>query len=539
MRTALCLTASVCLATSPIDAQAHQHAPNETLGTVSFETSCSPAVAGRFDTAVALMHSFQFGRAIDGFNVILKDDPGCAIAYWGIAISIWGNPFAGFKTPAQLAQGAAAVRQARAVGGKTARERGYIDAVAQLYTEDPRLLQPARMQAYETAMAALASANPADTEATIFYALALAASADPGDKTYSRQLGAGVLLEGLFARFPDHPGLAHYIIHAYDEPALAGRAAKAAARYAAIAPSTPHALHMPSHTFTRVGDWQGSIAANRGSATAARAAGQPADVLHASDYLVYAYLQTGQDRLAADLVETSAAVFATFDPAHASGAAPPSAAFYAHAAIPARYDLERHAWADAARRDVVAGPFPNATAISYFARGVGAAHLRDEAGATRAIDALARLREQLIRSHDDYWAGQVEIQRQEVAALRAHARGDAAAAIAGLRAVALLEDSTELASVTPGPFLPARELLGELLLERNEPGEALAAFRASLVKEPNRFWSLHGAMQAAARSGDRSASRSYEKQLQGVTGSLSFRTIAAGRSGRTHEPAAH
>ena len=513
MKRALCIASVICLATARVSAQAHDHAAMERLGTVSFDTSCSKAVEPLFNTAVALMHSFQFGRAIETYRAILKQDPGCAMADWGIALSIWGNPFASFKSPAQLAQGAEAVRQARAVGVHTDRERGYIEAVARLYTEDPHLLQPARMKAYEMAMADVASTNPSDTEATIFYALALAAAADPTDKTYSKQLKAGALLEKNFARFPDHPGLAHYIIHAYDEPALAARAAEAARRYGAIAPSTPHALHMPSHTFTRVGDWQASITANRASAAAARAAGQAADVLHASDYMVYAYLQRGQDRAAEDLVKASADVFRAFDPATTTGAAPASAAYYAHAAIPARYCLERHAWAEAARVGVVSGPFQNANAIAYFARGMGAAHMKNGAAATEAIGALARIRDELTQAHDVYWAGQVEIQRQEVAAMLAHAQGNPVAAIAGMRAAAVLEDRTELASVTPGPFLPAREMLGELLLESGRSAEALIEYRASLRKEPNRFWSLYGAAKAAKMAGDEAAARSYASKL--------------------------
>jgi hypothetical protein len=512
-RLALCMALSACLSIAGAAAQPHDHAAPEKLGTVSFSTSCSQAVAVQFNTAVALMHSFQFGRAIETFRAVLKQDPQCAMAYWGIALSNWGNPFAGFKSPAQLASGSEAVRQARAVGARTARERSYIDAVGQLYVEDTRVLQGARMKAYDAAMESVAAANPADTEATIFYALALAAAADPGDKSYARQLKAGALLERLFVRFPDHPGLAHYIIHAYDEPALATHAAEAARRYAAIAPSTPHALHMPSHTFTRVGDWEASIKANMSSALAAQAAGQPADVLHANDYLVYAYLQTGEDRSAEELVRSSAGTFQVFDPAHATGAAPPSAAFYAHAAIPARYSLERHAWAEAAHIAIMSSPFGNANAISYFARGMGAAQLRDDGAATEAVAALGQIRDTLTRSHDDYWAGQVEIQRQEVAAMQARARGDLAGAIAGMRATATLEDRTELASVTPGPFLPAREILGELLLDHNKPGEALTEFRASLAKEPNRFWSLYGAAKAAKLAGQPGVARSYAEQL--------------------------
>lgn len=519
MRLALCTALGIGLAAARVAAQTHEHADPETLGTVSFSTSCSKPLEPQFDRGVALMHSFQFGRAVDAFRAVLKQDPNCAMAYWGIALSNWGNPFAGFKSPAQLAQGAEAVRQARMVGARTPRERSYIDAVGQLYVEDARLLQPGRMEAYQAAMSSVAAANPTDTEAAIFYALALAAAADPNDKSHMKQLKAGALLERLFTRFPNHPGLAHYIIHAYDEPALAARAAEAARRYATIAPSTPHALHMPSHTFTRLGNWRASIAANDHSASAARAAGQPADVLHATDYLVYAYLQSGQDRLAEELVRRSADTFRAFDSAHAtSGAAPPSSAFYARAAIPARYYLERHDWAGASQVAIVASPFRNADAISYFARGMGAAHLKDDASAEEAITALAGIRDALTRSHDDYWAAQVEIQRQEVVAMQVRVRGDISRAIAGMRTAAALEDRTELASVTPGPFLPAREILGELLLEQNMPVEALSEFRASLVKEPNRFWSLYGAAKAAKLVGQQRTARSYAAQLLQMTG---------------------
>jgi hypothetical protein len=517
MKSSIAVLACLLSSASPLLARPHDHANMDKLGTVSFGTSCSTAVQPRFDKAVALMHSFQFGRAIQGFNEILGADPECGIAYWGIALSSWSNPFAGFKSPAQLAAGLAAVQQARAVGAKTARERGYIEAVAKLYTDSAGTSQPARMLAYEEAMASVSAANPDDAEATIFYALALAAAADPTDKSYAKQRKAGALLERLFARYPDHPGLAHYIIHAYDEPALASRAAEAARRYGAIAPSTPHALHMPSHTYTRLGDWQASIDTNLASAAAAQAAGQPADILHASDYLIYAYLQTGQDKAAGELVKTSIETFRQFDPARATGAAPPSAAYYANAAIPARYCLERRDWSGAARLELVPSPFPNADAITYFAHGLGAAYLRDGVAAAAAMASLDRMREKLIATHDAYWAGQIDIARREIAARLAYAQGDAQQAVAGLRAAAALEDKTELASVTPGSFLPAREMLGELLLELNRPHEALVEFRASLAGQPNRFWSLLGAVRAARLSGDRQAARGFARTLVRIT----------------------
>jgi hypothetical protein len=497
----------------PLTSQTHDHASTETLGSVTFSTSCSPAVQPQFNRAVALMHSFQFGSAIQAFHSILTVDPTCAIADWGIALSSWGNPFAGFKSPAQVQQGLAAVEQGRAITAKTERERAYIDAVAHLYTDSAHIDQSNRLLAYERSMAALSAAYPDDTEATIFYALALASAADPSDKTYTKQLKAGALLEALFVKYPNHPGLAHYIIHAYDEPALAPRAAEAARRYGEIAPSTPHALHMPSHTFTRVGDWQSSIDTNTSSASAARAANQPADVLHASDYMVYAYLQTAQDDAAKRWVESSAQTFLTFDPAHTTGAAPASAAYFAHAAIPARYCLERRAWTDAAKLQPLPSPFPYADAITYFTQGLGAAHLKNGPSAREAIYSLEQIRDKLTQAKEDYWANQIEIQRQELVAMLAFAENHQADALAGMRHAAELEDKTETASVTPGPLKPSREMLGELLLQMKRPSEALKEFQATLIKEPNRFWSLYGAAEAAKQAGDRQQANTYFQKL--------------------------
>jgi len=491
----------------------HDHAAMERLGSVSFATSCNAAAQPRFDRAVALMHSFQFGPAIEGYRAVLEADPSCAIAYWGIALSSWSNPFAGFKSPSQLQQGVNAVKAGRALKAKTPREQAYLEAVAHLYVDADRLDQDARTLAYEQAMARLAAAYPKDIEARIFYALALAAAADPTDKTYAKQLKAGAILETLFAKYPDHPGLAHYIIHAYDEPALASRAAAAAKRYGAIAPSTPHALHMPSHTFTRIGDWQASIDTNLASAASARAAGQPADELHASDYMIYGYLQTGQDQAAGQLAEASAQVFARFDPAKANGAAPASAAYYARAAIPARYALERRDWAQAAKLDPVPSRFPYADSITYFARGLGAAHLHDGAGARAAIASLDQLHATLAKQGEDYWAEQTDIQRREVAAILALQEGHVADALTGMRQAADLEDKTQLASVTPGPLAPAREMLGEMLLAQDQPADALTAFEASLVQEPNRFWSLYGAAASARQAGDGAKAHAYFQKL--------------------------
>ena len=494
--------------------QAHDHTSPENLGTVKFSTSCSSAAQPQFNRAVALMHSFQFAPAIDAFNTILVSDPSCAIAYWGIALSNWGNPFAaGLKLPAQLEKGLKAVEQARATGAKTERERAYIEAVAHLYTDAANTDQRSRVLAYESAMATVSAAYPEDTEAAIFYALALAVAADPADKAYARQLKAGKILEDLFAQYPNHPGLAHYIIHAYDFPPLAARAIGAARRYHEIAPSAPHALHMPSHTFTRVGYWQDSIDANTAAAAAARSEGQTAEELHASDYMVYAYLQTAQDRATQHSVESAVEIFSRFDSAVLlSGAAPPSAAYFARAAIPARYCLERRAWADASKLEPRPSPFLPADAITYFARGLGAAHLKDGATARSAIGSLEQIRDKL-KMKEGYWANQVEIQRREVSAWLAFAERDPQGALAGMRAAAELEDGTEKNAITPGPLTPARELLGELLLELKRPSEALKEFEATLTKEPNRFRTLYGAAEAAKLAGDRQKAQKYFREL--------------------------
>ncbi len=356
----------------------HQHTAPEILGNVTFMTSCSSATQPRFNRAVALIHSFQFAGSIAAFDDVLKAEPSCSIAYWGIALSNWGNPFVpGLRSPEQLQR--ARGRQAGASRRSEDRSRAW------LYRGSRASVYRYCENRSADAEAGVRSGNGRSQcglsrrhRAAIFYALSLAAAAEPTDKTYANQLKAGAILESLFVKYPDHPGLAHYIIHTYDVPPLAARAVLAAKRYGEIAPSTPHALHMPSHTFTRVGDWQASINANVASAMAARSAGQTPDELHATDYLVYAYLQTAQDNSAQHLVESTAQIFSRFDPAISiGGAAGPSAAYFARAAIPARYCLERRAWADAAKLEPLASPYPYTEAITYFRSRPGAAHLKD------------------------------------------------------------------------------------------------------------------------------------------------------------------
>src|SRR5215469_680464 len=363
---------------------------HERLGTVHFATSCNAAAQKPFDRAVALLHSFQFSRAIDGFNAALKADSSCAIAYWGIALSQWTNPFAlGPKDSAQLEAGRQAADRGLATEAKTERESLYVKAVSRLYADFEKMPQRARLLAYRDAMADLAARYPHDAEASIFYALALAASEEPTDKTYASRLKAGAILEALFAKEPEHPGLAHYIIHTYDVPPLAGRALLAAQQYSKIAPDAPHALHMPSHTFTRTGYWQDSIDSNLAAAAAARREGQTAEELHALDYQTYAYLQTGQDEAARRLVESLQEIASRFNPeVVVSGAASPSAGYFALAAIPARYALERRDWKAAVKLEVRETSVPYTEAMTYFAHGIGAAHQRKAVKVQESLAAL-------------------------------------------------------------------------------------------------------------------------------------------------------
>jgi hypothetical protein len=490
--------------------------PAEKLGTVHFRTSCSPAVAPQFDRAVALLHSFEFGASIRAFSDVLAADSSCAMADWGIALSRWSNPMAaGARAPAQLQQGRQAADAAARLGSRaTARERLYIAAVGQLYREYEHVDQSTRIVAYERAMGELAAKQPADTEAKIFHALALTASAPPTDKTYANQLKAGSILEAIWAKEPNHPGLAHYIIHTYDVPALASRAAAAAQRYSMIAPSAAHALHMPSHTFTRVGQWEKSIETNRRSIDVALRDASMSEALHASDYAEYAYLQLAQDSAAKAVLDGLPVLAARFDVNAITGAAPGSAGVFALAAIPARFALERHDWAAAAALEPGVSAFPWTEAMLYFARSLGASRVGDTTRARVSIDSLAVIRERLIASREAYWAEQVAIQQLDAEAWLALAEHRADAALARMREAALREDATEKNAVTPGPLAPARELLGDMLMELHRPGGALAEYRATLRKEPNRFRALYGAMRAASLAGDRASATRYASALK-------------------------
>ena len=496
-------------------AQAHEHGPTEKLGVVHFSTSCNPKAQQEFDRAVALLHSFEFSRAIEGFNVALANDSTCGIAYWGIALSQWSNPFApGSKDNAQLKAGRNSVQQGVSTGAKTERERAYIAAVGVLYRDFEKTPQRSRLMAYRDAMQALAAKYPTDNEAQIFYALAIAASEDPADKTYSGRLKAGAILEKLFQEEPNHPGLAHYIIHTYDVPPLASRALEAARRYSEIAPDAPHALHMPSHTFTRTGYWQDSINSNVAAAAAAKREDATAEELHASDYEIYAYLQIGQDQAARRIATSLPEITSRFDPSKIiGGAASPSVGYFALAAIPARFALERGDWNAASQLIPRETPFPHTQAMTWFARGMGSARLGQAKLAYNSAASLKNIREQLTASGENYWALQVEIEEYEVRAWAMMAESKKEDALHEMEAAAELEDGTEKSAVTPGPLAPARELFGELLLATDQPALALSQFEATLRKEPGRFRSLYGAGHAAQLAGRPEVSRQYFGEL--------------------------
>lgn len=490
---------------------------SEKLGKVHFPTSCSPAAGSQFERAVATLHSFWYEEALKTFTAVTETDPSCAMGFWGVAMSIYYPLWYPPNEPT-LKKGWAAVEKARAVvGGSTPRERDYIAAIEAFYKDADQLDHRPRSLAYEKAMERLYVRYPDDREAAVFYALALLATATPTDKTYANQLKAAAMLERVFAEQPKHPGVAHYIIHSYDYPPLAGRALPAARAYAKIAPVVPHALHMPAHIFTRLGFWQESIESNRASATAGtdyfRQVGREGvwdQTLHAMDYLVYALLQGAQDREAKRIVDELSTI---------RKAEPESLpAAYAIAAIPARFALERRRWSEAASFTgyPVTFPwnrYPWGEAITSFARALGTARTGDITGARREVEKLQSLRDTLVQAKNTYWADQVEVQRRAAVAALARAQGQNQDAVNLLRSAADLEGSMDKHPVTPAPIVPARELLGELFLELNQPDQALREFEGSLAAEPNRFRSLFGAARAAELSGDTGKAKTFYMTL--------------------------
>jgi hypothetical protein len=500
--------------------ESHQHSdtatgtPPQQLGRVSFANSCAPAVQARFEHAVALLHSFWWQEGERTFREVLRRDPKCAIATWGIAAILVGNPFLAGPTPAQAQQAEAAIARGRAIGAKTERERLYIEAVAQYYEGFPGRVHGARLHLLSEAFERLAARFSEDDEAQIFSALYLTATQEPSEQTFATALQAAAILEVQFKKHPDHPGVAHYLIHSYDYPAIAAQGLSAARRYSEIAPSAPHALHMPSHIFTRVGAWPDSVASNLRSASAAKAQKESVDQLHAMDYLVYADLQLARDLDARRVVEEAPGV-----PDDEQIRAAP----YALAAIPARYALERGAWTEAALLQPQATRFAAAAALTYFARALGAARSGDAAAAEQNVQELARIVDALKVEKDGYWTTEVEVQRMGGAAWVAFARGDRNVALDLMTAAADLEDKSEKSAISPGRLTPAHELLGDMLLESGKPAAALAEYERSQLRDPNRFRSLYGAGQAAAQSGNRDRARYYFTKLIGMAGAGAVR----------------
>ncbi len=493
-----------------------QQTPDK-LGTVNFPTSCSPAAQKEFTRAVALLHSFWFSHAIAGFEAALQADPSCGIAYWGGAVSRLGNPLAGPPPAKDLELGAATIAKGKTVGAKTPRELDYIAAIDVFYKDYDTVDHRTRAQRYEKAMESLAARYPQDNEAAIFYALALNITLNPNDKTYANQLKAAAILEKAFAAEPNHPGVAHYLIHSYDFPPIADKGLDAARRYAKIAPAAPHAQHMPSHIFTRLGYWQESIDANRVSADAAKAELRQAkldassyNALHAMDYIEYATLQLAKDKEAKAVLDELRGI-QKLDTEHFVAA-------FAFAAIPARYALERRQWAEAAEltlqpQTLSWQKFPQAESIVWFARGVGAARGGNVESAKRDLARLEALRDSMKAAKNNYWADQTEIQRLAVAGWIARAEGKNDEALALLRQAADAEAATEKHPVTPGSIQPTREMLAELLMDLGQPAKALAEFEASQRTDPNRFHGIAGAARAAAQTGDRDRARRYYTEL--------------------------
>ncbi len=492
------------------DQHHHQLTENE-IGSVHFATSCAKAVGTDMNRAVALLHSFQYEGARRAFEGIALQDPSCAMAEWGVAMShyhgLWDN--------GDMAAGSEAMRKTKEIAAAnsktTPRERAYIDALDVIYQKDGKDMH-AHGVAFEQKMAAVQASYPDDIEAAIFHALTLYIAASKTDRTFANQRKCGAILEPIFEKLPNHPGAPHYIIHCYDNPVLAEQGLKAARAYARIAPASAHANHMPSHIFTRVGSWEESIQSNKRSEALAAAAepaskdGEARDQrLHAMDYMEYAYLQSGR---VADAKTVLAAMNAL---APVSGLT--LTGDYALAATPARYAIELGNWSEAASLTPRKEAVPWAQAITWTAVGVGSARSGNAKRAAEAEQALAGLRDATAKLNNTYWSKQVEVQRQEVAAWIAQQSGDGAQALTLMTAAADLEESMDKHAVTPGAVVPAREMLGELLLQQKRPQEALGAFEAVLKVAPRRFNALYGAANAADAAGNVSVAHRYFQQL--------------------------
>lgn len=502
----------------------HQHSGPDAheglIGHAHFAVSCRGQQQA-FDQAVTLLHSFWYEKAETAFAGIAQRDPDCAMAWWGQAISLWHPLWPDRPDDEVLARGRALLAQGRAAKQQTRHETAWLGALAAFYGAGGSTAYRERALAYEQAMANLHAGSPREPEAAAFYALALLASAQasPTDKSHARERKAADLLNQVLVREPEHPGALHYLIHACDSPSLAKYALGAARSYARIAPAVPHVQHMPSHIFTRLGLWEESIASNRGAESAAKRfaaemhlPGAWDEQLHAMDYLEYAYLQLARYPEARAVQDELFAIPAT-SPANFKVA-------YAYAAIPARHAIERRQWREAAglsihHPDFPWDRFPAAQAVTEFARALGAARSGDQPHAMQAVDRLTALEDALRKSGDAYWTNQVEIQRLSARAWLAQAEGKPDEAVSTMQRAADLEDASEKHPVTPGPIVPARELLGDLLLELDRLAEALDAYQVALTESPNRLNSLAGARCAARRLGNRNMAQDYSRQLPG------------------------
>ena len=483
----------------------HEHAAPEKLGTVSFPISCSAQVQASFNRAVALLHSFAYAPAAEAFTALGSQDPHCAIAHWGIAMSYYHQLWQPQLPGDGLQKGHAELEQAQQIGAGNEREKGFIAAASFIFTQDGGTYA-AHAAKYRDAMAELAQKNRNDPESQIFYALALLATASPEDKTHQNQKTAAEILEPLYLKYPQHPGISHYLIHAYDNAELAKKGLKAAREYAQIAPSAPHALHMPSHIFTRLGMWRDSMRSNEDARIAAHRQGDIGEELHAMDYLVYASLQEGREAEAAtilnDVQKLGELRGSEFKVA------------YAVTAMPVRYAVERKQWTEAARCEAPAGAPPHVSALAAWARALGDARGGNVTAARSELGSLERMKEQLRDAGNQYWAGQVHIQAEEAAAWIAFAENKSEEAVTLMKTAADEEDAVEKLPVTPGPVVPAREQLGDLFALSGHADAALAAYEKSLQDAPGRRGSLRGALESARAAGLKSKSSYYEAALK-------------------------
>jgi tetratricopeptide (TPR) repeat protein len=509
----LAVAAAMALAPT-LAAQEHEHHHDAArLGRVVFPVSCTPAAQQRFEHAMAVLHSFWWEEGDNAFRDVLAADSTCAMAWWGLALNAWGNPFAGGPTGPARAAGTEAAARASALPAQTRREGGFIAAVGALYRDAPSTPNSARLQAYADTMARLYRAFPRDVEVAIYHALAQLATAPRTDTTFAQQRRAIAILEPLFARHPDHPGIAHYVIHATDSPRLAHLGLRAARRYAQIAPAAPHAQHMPSHIFVRLGLWDETVASNwksyRAGSEYAKAAGLPSgtpEELHALDYAVYGYLQRGEDSAARAAVAVGDRVTAS----NARGLV----ASYNRTAMAARIPLERGDWSTAATFPLPPDSLaPIASALARFTRALGSARSGRVEPARVEVGALDSIATVLEAKGEPYWSRVVRIKRDAADAWTRLAAGDTARALALAKAAADAEEVTDKHQVTPGELLPARELEGDMLLAMGRPAEARVAYRQTLAREPGRARSIFGAARSAELSGDRGAAGEGYREL--------------------------